>query len=202
MAIAHTSRHPLQWGIDKEELRRRLEFPHGAALFHRVLEKLSASHAVFVREDRVRAGSLEPVIPPTLARALSSLNETVRTAGIAFPSRDEAERAWSGAEPFADAARWLRDAGEWVDVGPGWMHREAFERLVDAVRALFAKQPAISVAEFKDALGITRKHAIPVLEFFDQGRLTVRRGDLRVPGPGLAAPRSPHSPPENPGSLS
>jgi selenocysteine-specific elongation factor len=202
IAIAHTSRHPLQWGIDKEELRRRLEFPHGAALFHRVLEGLSASQAVFVREDRVRAGSPEHVIAPALAHALSLLNETVRTAGITFLSREEAERAWSGAEPFADAARWLRDAGEWVDVGPGWMHREAFNRSVNAVRALFAKQPAISVAEFKDALGVTRKHAIPVLEAFDQGRLTVRRGDLRVPGPGLAAPRSPHSPPENPRALS
>jgi selenocysteine-specific elongation factor len=202
IATAYTSRHPLQWGIDKEELRRRLEFPHGAAMFHRVLEALSTSHAVFVREDRVRTGSPEHVLAPALARALSSLNETVRVAGIAFPSREEAERAWLGAEPFADAARYLRDAGEWVDIGPGWMHREAFERSVDAARALFATRPAISVAEFKDALGVTRKHAIPVLETFDQGRLTIRRGDLRVPGPGLAAPRSPHSPPENPGALS
>ncbi len=201
IATAHTSRHPLQWGIDKEELRRRLAFPHGAAVFHRVLEQLSSAHALFVREDRVRAGSPEHAIPLALANALASLNATVRAAGVAFPSRDEAERAWTGSEPFADAARWLRDAGEWVDVGTGWMHREAFERAVDAARALFARQPSISVGDFKDALGITRKHAIPMLEAFDQARLTVRRGDLRVAGPGLASPRSPHSPPENPGAL-
>ncbi|MCI0453301.1 MAG: SelB C-terminal domain-containing protein, partial [Candidatus Latescibacteria bacterium] len=50
---------------------------------------------------------------------------------------------------------------------------------------------------FKNALGVTRKHAIPLLEYFDRQRLTVRRGDLRIAGPGLASARSPHSPPEN-----
>jgi selenocysteine-specific elongation factor len=201
IASSHAARHPLQWGVDKEELRRRLEFPHGAALFHRVLEALLASYRLFVREDRVRAGTPEHAVPSTLGRALSALNDAARGAGVTFPSREEAQRAWLGTEPFAEAANWLRDAGEWVDMGSGWMHREAFERAVEALRALFAKQPTISVADFKDALGITRKHAIPLLEAFDRDRLTARRGDLRVAGPGLAKPRSPHSPPENPRAL-
>jgi selenocysteine-specific elongation factor len=190
MATAHTSRHPLQWGIDKEELRRRLAFPHGAPVFQRVLDAVGASHALFVREDRVRAGSAEHVIAPPLSRALESLNASVRAAGVAFPTREEAERLWVGAEPFADAVRWLRDAGEWVDLGAGWMHREAFAQSVDVTRSLFARQPSISVADFKDALGVSRKHAIPLLEYFDGRRVTVRRGDLRMPGPGLGTPDS------------
>ncbi len=197
IASGHASRHALQWGVDKEELRRRLSFPHGPAVFHRVLEVLVTSHALFVREDRVRAGSPELAIAPALATSLSSLNETVRSAGVAFPMREETARAWSGSEPFADAARWLRDSGEWVDVGAGWMHREALARSIEAARALLAAKPSITVADFKDALGISRKHAIPLLEYFDRQRWTVRRGDLRVAGPGMAPPRSAHSPPEN-----
>lgn len=199
IATAHTSRYPLQWGIDKEELRRRLAFPHGAAAFQRVLDAIAESHAIFVREDRVRAGSPEHAVPPALARSLQSLNETIRAAGIAFPSREEAERAWRETEPFADAVRFFRD--EWVDLGVGWIHRDAFLRSTDATRALFARQPSISVADFKEALGVTRKHAIPLLEYFDQRRITLRRGDLRVPGPGLAAPNSAHLPPEKPGPI-
>jgi selenocysteine-specific elongation factor len=196
IASGHASRHALQWGVDKEELRRRLSFPHGPALFHRVLEVLASTHALFVREDRVRAGSPEHTIAPALARSLASLNDTVRSAGVAFPTREESERAWSGPEPFAEAARWLRESGEWVDVGAGWMHREALMSSIEAARALLSRQPSISVADFKDALGITRKHAIPLLEYFDRQRLTVRRGDLRIAGPGLASPRSPESSPE------
>jgi selenocysteine-specific elongation factor len=197
IAAGHTARHPLQWGIDKEELRRRLAFPHAAALFNRVLDALAETNALFIREDRVRASTPELVVPAPLARSLSSLNDVIRSAGVAFPSRDDAERAWSGSEPFADAAKWLRDAGEWIDLGTGWIHREAFARALDSVRALFAKQPTVSVADVKDVLGITRKHAIPVLEYFDQTRVTVRRGDLRVPGPGLPAPLSTPGAPEN-----
>ncbi len=201
IASAHASGHPLQWGIDKEELRRRLGFPHGAALFHRVLEGMP-SRTLLVREDRVRAGSSEHAPPPALERALASLNDAVRAAGFAFLSREEAERAWSGSEPFADAARWLRDAGEWIDVGDaGWMHRDAFARAIEAARALFSRNPAISVADLKEALRITRKHAIPLLEAFDQRRLTVRRGDSRVPGPGLATPRSAPGGPARPGII-
>jgi selenocysteine-specific elongation factor len=198
IAEAYAAAHPLQWGIDKEELRRRLGFTHNAAAFHRVLLVLASLRPLFLREDRVRAGSEEHTLAPALARALDSLNNNVRAAGVAFPSREEAERAWTGNEPFADAAVRLREAGEWIDVGAGWIHRESLTRAVDAMRALFAAKPSISVADAKDALGITRKHAIPLLEYFDQRRLTVRRGDLRVAGPGLATPGSGHTDRENP----
>ena len=36
-----------------------------------------------------------------------------------------------------------------------------------------------SVADFRDALGITRKHAIPLLEWMDAEGITRRDGDLR-----------------------
>ena len=191
IASAHEARHALQWGVDKEELRRRLEFPHGAAAFQRLLELLAESHGLFVREDRVRAGSAERMLAPELAKALAALNHEVRRAGVAFPLRDEAQRWWVRPEPFADVARWFRQSGEWIDiVDAGWMHREAFAQAVAALRATLERNPTISVADAKESLKITRKHAIPLLECFDQRRLTVRRGDARVAGPGLAKPQT------------
>ncbi|HEU4928561.1 MAG TPA: selenocysteine-specific translation elongation factor [Candidatus Krumholzibacteria bacterium] len=198
IASAHESRHVLQWGIDREELRRRLEFPHAAPVFQRVLEILVKAHPLFVREDRVRAGSPEPRVPPELAKALSALNDRIRQAGLAFLLRDEAQRAWSRPEPFADAAQWFRNTGEWIDIGDeGWMHREAFDQAVEALRGILERSPAISVADVKECLKITRKHAIPLLECFDRKRLTIRRGDSRVAGPGLAKPQTGPSTPQN-----
>jgi len=152
---------------------------------------LAGSHALLVREDRVRAQSPERAVPADLARALAALNDRVRVAGLAFPLRDEAERTWTRPEPFVDAARWFRDSGEWIDIGDaGWMHREPFDQAVEALRRRFLSQPAISVADVKECLKITRKHAIPLLECFDRRRLTVRRGDVRVAGPGLGKPQT------------
>jgi selenocysteine-specific elongation factor len=182
IALAHTARNPLQWGIDKEELRQRLAFPHGVGTFNRVIETLGATHALFARENRVRAGTPELDLPPALAKAVGELRERVRSAGVTFPSRDELAAAWRGTDRFADALQILRDRGDVVEVGDGLAHPEAIARALAALRELFASREEISVGDFKDAMGITRKHAIPLLEYFDARQVTVRRGNNRALG--------------------
>ena len=60
-------------------------------------------------------------------------------------------------------------------------HREALERLKDEVRALKATGGGtIDVAGFKERYGLTRKFAIPLLEYLDRERVTRRLGERRV----------------------
>jgi selenocysteine-specific elongation factor len=183
---AHTSKHPLQWGIDKEELRRRLEFPHSAGAFNRVIETLAASHPLFVRESRVRAGSPDMTLAPELERAVGTLRETVRAAGVMFPSRDELVAGWTSRESFADAVTVLKSRGEVVEVGDGLIHPGALEVCIARLNSWFSTRAELSVGDLKDALGITRKHAIPLLEYFDRSGYTVRRGNARLAGAALA----------------
>ena len=185
-AGAHTAAHPLQWGIDKEELRRRLSFPHPAAVFNRVIEHLAVRAPLFVRESRVRAGSPEMVLAPDLERAVAELTEKIRVADVSFPSRDELAAQWSSREPFADLAMVLRSRGEVVEMADGWIHRDALKRAISVLQALFVDRTEIAVGDFKDALGLSRKHAIPLLEYFDSNGCTVRKGNARMAGPGLA----------------
>ncbi|HEX6790235.1 MAG TPA: selenocysteine-specific translation elongation factor [Candidatus Krumholzibacteria bacterium] len=185
VATQHTQRHPLQWGIDKEELRRRLEFPHGAAVFNRLIEELSASHPLFVRASRVRAGSPEMTLSAELERAVGRLRDEIQSRGVAFASRDELGTGWGAREPFADAVTVLKGRGEAVEVGEGLIHPAALELAIDAVRRWFAGHAELGVGDLKEALGITRKHAIPLLELFDRRGWTARRGNTRVAGSGL-----------------
>ena len=48
------------------------------------------------------------------------------------------------------------------------------------LRERLSRGGEITAAEFRDVLGITRKHAIPLLEYFDTARVTLRVGDKRV----------------------
>ena len=59
-------------------------------------------------------------------------------------------------------------------------HHSALESLRQVVAAQKAKSPKIDVATFKDLIGVTRKYAIPLLEYLDQQRVTRRVGDERV----------------------
>ncbi len=61
------------------------------------------------------------------------------------------------------------------------LHRDAVER----ARALIAdykrtRGERLAVGDFKDLAGVTRKYAIPLLEYFDRNGVTRRVGDYRV----------------------
>jgi selenocysteine-specific elongation factor len=65
----------------------------------------------------------------------------------------------------------------------------AVEDAARRVAALLASTPAgVTVAQVRDALGTTRKHALPLLAQLDATGVTRRRGDVRVGGPRLPQP--------------
>jgi len=59
-------------------------------------------------------------------------------------------------------------------------HSEALQRAEEALLAYLKEHREITAARFRDLLNISRKHAIPLLEYFDNRRLTMRVGDSRV----------------------
>ena len=69
-----------------------------------------------------------------------------------------------------------------------WFHADAVEAAGRRRRRLLGADPdGVTVGEFREAAGITRKHAIPLLGQLDAGGVTRRRGDLRIAGPRLPA---------------
>jgi selenocysteine-specific elongation factor len=187
LAGAFLARHSLQWGIDKEELRQKCKFAHATPVFNRVLQALGRYRPIFVRGNKVRSGSAEIALGEATRAELSSLTEVIRSTGVCFLNRADVEKKWnSRRHRFADAVQYLKDTGEIVEVGEnGLMHREAVDRCVEALRQLFERQTEISVADVKNDLGLTRKHAIPILEMFDRAKVTSRVGDARVKGAGF-----------------
>src|SRR4028118_1666420 len=62
-------------------------------------------------------------------------------------------------------------------------HRDALARLVETLREYAARhepERLIDVAAFKDLANVSRKYAIPLLEYLDRARITRRAGDRRL----------------------
>ena len=59
-------------------------------------------------------------------------------------------------------------------------HRDALDALRRALAAYKVKSPKIGVAQFKELTGVSRKYAIPLLEYLDRERVTRRVGDERL----------------------
>jgi selenocysteine-specific elongation factor len=62
------------------------------------------------------------------------------------------------------------------------VHRDALEAAKQVALRLFGQKPSFSTMQFRDALGVSRKHAVPLLDYLDKVRFTVRSGHDRTPG--------------------
>ncbi|MBU4313822.1 MAG: SelB C-terminal domain-containing protein, partial [Actinobacteria bacterium] len=57
--------------------------------------------------------------------------------------------------------------------------KAVYEKVINALRDFFNKKKEMTVAEFRDILKTSRKYALPILEYLDTQRITMRVGDAR-----------------------
>ena len=107
---------------------------------------------------------------------------TFREAAYQPPSVDEALEAHKLTQ--ADDRELLQvlvDQQKLVRLkGDLFYHRDVFEAIERQLRTYLEEKGEITAGEFRDLMQISRKYAIPLLEHFDNQRLTMRIGDKRV----------------------
>jgi selenocysteine-specific elongation factor len=182
-AIAeHHRTNPMSEGLPREEARERV-FGHASqALFEDALRRLAASGQLTGR-DRLAQPGRGVSLTPEESRAQEGLDRVFRDAGLAPPDLAAAAAAAGVTAPVADrVSKLLIRQKTLVRVDTLLFHTAALDRLKEEVKALKGKGgPAkVDVAGFKERYGISRKYAIPLLEWLDRERVTRRVGDARV----------------------
>jgi selenocysteine-specific elongation factor len=186
LATEYCEGHPLRYGIDKEELRQRVHFTHSAAVFNRVLERLAESARLFIKDNSVRAGTETIQLPAHVLAELDALEGIIKRAGFQFQREADISGNWRGQGKLSECLQFLRDTGRAFKVGEdAYIHTDVFESCLARLREWFDENRNMSVPDFKNLLNITRKQAIPLLEYLDANRYTMRRQDVRVPGARL-----------------
>ena len=61
-----------------------------------------------------------------------------------------------------------------------YFHKPALEKIKETLISLLAKKGEIDTPAFKDLTGLSRKFSIPLLEYFDKIKVTMRVGDKRI----------------------
>lgn len=182
----------LAWGIGRAELQEKLGFQGTRARFGELLELLvsvGGSEPLHLRPEAVRAGSTDRELPERDRAALEKLAALLREAGATPPLPSELQ-AQTGIGPLFPAfVSLLEEQGKLVRVTESLLYdRGALEGIEAQLRQHLAKAPVMSMADFKNLTGLSRKFAIPLLEHFDRKGVTARDGDNRRPGPLLRTP--------------
>ncbi len=173
---------PLSEGMPREEVRERLFGRGSAALFETVLANLANASRIIAR-DRLALAGHSLALTDAEQRARDAIEQVFHGAGLRPPDADAITAAARGDAALADRmVKLLLRQKVLVKVENLLFHAEALRRLREDVTALKGDQAAarLDVGAFKDRYGITRKYAIPLLEYLDRERVTRRVGDVRI----------------------
>ena len=182
-AVAHFHEaEPLAKGIAREELRGRALRGASPLVFRAVLDHLAASNQLTVEQDTVRAHRRTVTLGDAEARMRTQLEDRYKALGLQAPSADEVIRELALDRTRArKIVQLLVDERVLVKVADEiFVDAAAIAALIENVRRLKQANPRLGVGEFKDLTGLSRKFAVPLLEYLDKQRITRRVGDDRV----------------------
>jgi selenocysteine-specific elongation factor len=175
--------NPLSPGIAREDLRANLGKRVRAETFRAALEELASEKKLDLQGELVKRAGSQIELQPEEVQAKRQIDKAFGDAGLAVPSVKEVLGKLSVEAKRAEKLlQILLREKSLVRVSPELIfHRDALARLkAQLAEHKKAKGERISVPVFKDLAGITRKYAIPLLEYLDRERVTRRAGDERV----------------------
>jgi selenocysteine-specific elongation factor len=169
-------------GMPRGALRGRLPAHVAPSASDLVLARLAAAGRIALEGDLVRRSEHRPRVAPADAAILEKLRGTLHAAGLEPPGlRELAERAGVTAEKLRPLLVHLERAGEVVRApGDIWFERAPVDALRGKLVAHLRAHGAIDTPAYKALIGTSRRTAVPLMELFDEERLTLRSGEKRV----------------------
>ena len=171
--------NPLVSGINKEELRAQTGA--GQVAFAAILQQLVQEIKLAVSGDLVSLAGRGVVMKDEEAESKKKIDEAFAAAGLKVPALNEVLGGLKIDKVRAQkiVTLLLRDKVLTKVSDELVFHRSALEELRKRVAAHKTKSATIDVATFKELTGVSRKYAIPLLEYLDRERVTKRVGDTR-----------------------
>jgi selenocysteine-specific elongation factor len=164
--------------VPKGEFVQKL-IPPGAPV-NFLLADLAKERIAVVQGDALDIPGRSKTLGGTEGELVRAIEAKYAEAGLQTPATSELIRAIPQKPKVIEGViSFLVKQGTLIRLADGvYLHRET----IDAARAKLAEKKGqhLDVSQFKDLFGISRKVAIPLLEFFDQDGVTKRIGDSRL----------------------
>ncbi len=180
--VTYLAENPIKDGINREELKTRLPSRSDGRFFNHCLLHLENEKKVESDRDQVRLPGRKRGVADSNADIQKKLEETLISSGAEPPTvKEMCELLRLPEKPLLEHLTLLVRQGRAIKVksdlfyAPGPLQQIA-ETMLEHLRT----KGEITPSEFREITGLSRKFMIPVLEYFDSLKLTVRVGDKRV----------------------
>ncbi|CAN5297733.1 selenocysteine-specific translation elongation factor [soil metagenome] len=179
---------PLAKGMPREQARDETFGFLPNEIFLSAVESLAAAGVIEIDKDILRLVSHRPELSPAEAALREKLTDRYRRAGLEVAKLDEViggsvlETMFSP-QQVRKLIQVMIDAGEITKVTEEfYFSSDAIDKLIADLRRAAADSGdrVIDIPKFKEIAGVSRKYAIPLLEYLDREHVTARVGDKRV----------------------
>ena len=176
--------NPLSVNFNIAPVRERLRFLAVDSVLNQIFSLLQKQGLLQVSMGRVGLKSRGPKLTKNETKLLEHLQTTLQQTGLQAPLLKELQQQ---AEKQADAVLQLlkiaESGGAIMKISDElYLSVQTVELVKSKLKALMTDGAGKTMAEIRDALGTTRKYAVPLCEYLDHTGFTVRKDDLRFPG--------------------
>ena len=173
----------LRFGPLKSELKSRFDKKIHPDVAEAWIQEAIATGEVYARSDRLRRSGPTLELGPAHARLRDRMLADLEKAGYAGPTQKAFLTIFGSDKDAPELLQLLLIEETILRVPPDILLDGRLQTdLRRRVRDYFAAKEEMTVADIKDALGVSRKQAVPILEYLDRLLWTERQGDVRVAG--------------------
>ena len=175
-------KYPLRPGPSKEEVKSKLPKTVETKLFQHILKELVDLKEVLVEKDKLRLSTHRVSLRDDQERVKNKVERLFAEAGLQSPSIKElASKLSTDESEVRNVVRLLVEEGVMIKAKEDlYFHAQAVEKLKAELIQFLRAHHEITTAEFKELTKVSRKYAIPLIEYFDNSKVTIRVGEKRL----------------------
>ena len=180
--------NPLHAGMKVAELRQKLLKNTDQAVADAILAALAREGKIKAVADRYALADFAVHLTKRQSAIREKLLQTYRKAGLEVPGLDEVIASFPPAEQgdCRQVVESLVSGGGLVMLTPQLcLHSQVYAQVCDKTRDFMVERQELTLAEFRDLLGTSRKYALAVLEYYDKNKILKKDGDVRRLGTGF-----------------
>ena len=174
--IPFHKQNPLKTGMPKEEVRVQLKAEQ--KIFNSLI---SSMKDVVIDKDLLRSASFKATLSEVDKGIETKVITMLEQAGFQPPLKDELLTALKmQPKQLDDILKLMTKEGKLVRINETiYITKIVYDKMLAMLKDFYNKKKEMTVAEFRDVLGTSRKYALPFLEYLDTQRITMRVGDVR-----------------------
>jgi selenocysteine-specific elongation factor len=179
---AYHKKNPLQKDISKEQLKETLGRTISTKLFNLALRSLGKKETIVSEKDNVRLTGHQVQLAGDLDSLRHNISRIYSEAGLTPPSLTEVVNDFKDQKVKAQSIiKLMLQDGDLIKINEELCFASvSMSKLRGDYKAMLVKDGKATPATFKDLTGLSRKYIIPLMEYFDMNKLTVRVGDHRI----------------------